>query len=82
MQMGGGAGQAVSAHALIGTMHRMNVQNVDRPEHFVRMFLHPVLMAPPLSRRVTARASSGLTGLSFCCKQPSSVQSFLDHRRA
>jgi hypothetical protein len=55
----GGAGQAVSAHALIGAMHRMNVQNVDRPEHFVRIFLYPVLMAPALSRPVTAQASSG-----------------------
>jgi hypothetical protein len=56
---GGGAGPAVSAHALIGTMHRMNVQNVDRPEHFVRIFLYPVLMAPAFSRRVTAQVSSG-----------------------
>jgi hypothetical protein len=49
----------VSAHALIGTMHRLNVQNVDRPQHFVRMLLHPVLMALSQSRRLTAQASSG-----------------------
>jgi hypothetical protein len=46
----------MSAHALIGTMHRMNIQNVDSPQHFARMLLHPVLLAPSLSRRVTARA--------------------------
>ena len=38
----------------------------------IARFLHPVLLAPSHSRPLTARASSGLTGLSPCCKLPSS----------